>query len=116
MKVEHKLDFKLTKDSPQLALMGKLWGVCCEYFEEDVLCYNGIVLYNHNKTKHNNTMSILYGIYCMCWWYVFRCQLIDFHGPTKDGFHPVLFEWVRDYFKKDSEYKPPLYLQHQGEL
>ena len=29
--VEHILDFELTKDTPYLALTGKLWGVCCEY-------------------------------------------------------------------------------------
>ena len=45
----------------------------------------------------------------------FRCQLFDFHAPTgKDGTHPRLFEWVRDYFRKDTDFKSPLYLQHQG--
>ncbi|XP_023931543.1 zinc finger with UFM1-specific peptidase domain protein [Lingula anatina] len=44
-----------------------------------------------------------------------KCQLLDFHAPTgPDGTHPKLFEWVRDYFKKTADFKPPLYLQHQG--
>lgn len=44
-----------------------------------------------------------------------KCQLVDFHGPAgKDGTHPRLFEWVRDYFHDTIDFKPPLYLQHQG--
>jgi len=43
-----------------------------------------------------------------------KCQLVDFHAPSKDGQHPRLFEWVRDYFKQDVDFIPPLYLQHQG--
>ena len=35
--------FKLTKK--YLALMGKLWGVCCEDFEENWPHHNGIALY-----------------------------------------------------------------------
>ena len=27
---QHKADIELRKDTPYLALMGKLWGVCCE--------------------------------------------------------------------------------------
>ncbi|XP_071801449.1 zinc finger-containing ubiquitin peptidase 1-like isoform X2 [Asterias amurensis] len=65
-----------------------------------------------------------------------KCQLIDFHTPSGAGStHPVLFEWVRDYFGRTETgtslrlrllgnnslkassiqtCKPPLYLQHQG--
>ncbi|XP_071439130.1 zinc finger-containing ubiquitin peptidase 1-like [Hetaerina americana] len=44
-----------------------------------------------------------------------RCQLVDFHRPTSvDGSHPEMFSWVFQYFQKNDEFKPPLYLQHQG--
>ncbi|XP_068210072.1 zinc finger-containing ubiquitin peptidase 1-like isoform X3 [Palaemon carinicauda] len=44
-----------------------------------------------------------------------RCQLIDCHRPTgSDGTHPELFQWCLEYFSKASEFKPPIYLQHQG--
>lgn len=43
------------------------------------------------------------------------CQLVDFHQPTDpDGSHPELFSWVLQYFQRQEEFKPPLYLQHQG--
>ena len=41
----HKSDTELTKDTPYLALPGKLWGVCCEDLGENWPCYNGIALY-----------------------------------------------------------------------
>ncbi|XP_014260932.1 zinc finger with UFM1-specific peptidase domain protein-like [Cimex lectularius] len=44
-----------------------------------------------------------------------RCQLVDFHRPTHvSGSHPDLFRWVIDYFSAFDDFKPPLYLQHQG--
>lgn len=44
-----------------------------------------------------------------------RCELIDFHRPTSsDGSHPQLFNWILQYFQKTDDFKPPLYLQHQG--
>lgn len=44
-----------------------------------------------------------------------RVQLLDFHVPSApDGGHPALFQWVLDYFQKQEEFKPPIYLQHQG--
>ncbi|XP_065339015.1 zinc finger-containing ubiquitin peptidase 1-like isoform X2 [Cloeon dipterum] len=44
-----------------------------------------------------------------------RCQLVDFHRPTApDGSHPEMFNWALQYFQKNDEFKPPLYLQHQG--
>ena len=48
--------------------------------------------------------------------FLFRYLLIDFHRPTSvDGkLHPALFDWVKEYFQKPSEFKPPLYFQHQG--
>ena len=42
---KHKSDFKLTTDTPYLALTGKLWGVCGEEFWENWLRYNGTALY-----------------------------------------------------------------------
>lgn len=43
-------------------------------------------------------------------------RLIDFHRPTSDDGkqHPALFDWVKQYFQEPSEFKPPLYFQHQG--
>ncbi|XP_031787224.1 zinc finger-containing ubiquitin peptidase 1 isoform X3 [Nasonia vitripennis] len=44
-----------------------------------------------------------------------RCQLVDFHRPTSsDGGHPEMFKWVLHYFQRNDDFKPPLYLQHQG--
>ncbi|EFX87845.1 hypothetical protein DAPPUDRAFT_311838 [Daphnia pulex] len=45
-----------------------------------------------------------------------RYRLIDFHRPTSDDGkqHPALFDWVKQYFQEPSEFKPPLYFQHQG--
>lgn len=44
-----------------------------------------------------------------------RCQLIDCHRPTgPDGTHPELFKWCLDYFSSPADFKPPIYLQHQG--
>lgn len=42
-------------------------------------------------------------------------EIIDFHCPTAtDGSHPLMFEWILDYFNKGQIVTPPLYLQHQG--
>lgn len=43
-----------------------------------------------------------------------RCQLIDVHRPSADGLHHKMFDWIRNYFRKNENFKPPLYLQHQG--
>lgn len=44
-----------------------------------------------------------------------KCQLVDFHRPTNsDGGHPEMFNWVLQYFQRCDDFKPPLYLQHQG--
>ena len=42
---ERKSDFKLTTDTQYIALVGELWGVYYENFEENWPCYNGITLY-----------------------------------------------------------------------
>ena len=42
---EYKSDFVATKDTPYLALTGELWGVFCEDFVENWLCYNSTALY-----------------------------------------------------------------------
>lgn len=40
---------------------------------------------------------------------------MDFHQPTDaDGSHPEMFSWVLRYFQRQDDFKPPLYLQHQG--
>ncbi|CAH1799125.1 unnamed protein product [Owenia fusiformis] len=44
-----------------------------------------------------------------------KCQLLDFHAPSgPNGSHPRLFQWVRDYFAAHTDFKPPLFFQHQG--
>lgn len=45
-----------------------------------------------------------------------RCQMIDFHKPSADGSHQEMFNWVLQYFQKNEDFKPPLYLQHQGNV
>ena len=42
---EHKSNTELTKDAPYLSLTCELWGVCCEEFRENYLCYNGSTMY-----------------------------------------------------------------------
>ena len=41
---EYHSDADSTKDTPNLVLMGKLWGVVCEYFLENWPSYNGTTL------------------------------------------------------------------------
>ena len=43
--VESESDFKITPDTPYLALTRELWGIYCEDFEEKWLRYNGTALY-----------------------------------------------------------------------
>ena len=43
--VERKSDFKLTTDTPYLALPGEPWGVHCEKLGENRPRYNGTALY-----------------------------------------------------------------------
>ncbi|GFT01299.1 zinc finger-containing ubiquitin peptidase 1 [Nephila pilipes] len=44
-----------------------------------------------------------------------KARLIDCHQPTgPNGTHPEMFAWVKEYFTKDEEFKPPVYLQHHG--
>ena len=35
-KALHKLQYALTTEAPYLALMGELWGVCCEDFYKKI--------------------------------------------------------------------------------
>ena len=37
--IEYRSAYELTKDTPYLALTGKLWSFLYEYFEEKLLCY-----------------------------------------------------------------------------
>ena len=51
---ESESDFRITIDTPYLALTGKLWDVYCEDFGENWRRYNGTALYNdpnHNTIK-----------------------------------------------------------------
>jgi len=46
-----------------------------------------------------------------------KTTLVDFHKPSgPDKTHPLLFAWVKAYFKKDrpADKAYPLYFQHQG--
>ena len=42
---EYKWEFKATKETPYLALMGKLWGVFCDDLGENWPYHNGTALY-----------------------------------------------------------------------
>ena len=46
--VEHKSELVFTTDTLYLPLMGELWGVCCEEFWKNWLCYNSTALYITN--------------------------------------------------------------------
>ena len=39
------IDFKITTDTPYLALTGELWSVCCKDIGENWPRYNGTALY-----------------------------------------------------------------------
>ena len=45
-----------------------------------------------------------------------RCEIVDFHKACgANNTHPLLMQWVKDYFQKgQGKFLPPLYLQHQG--
>ena len=53
-------------------------------------------LHNHNKAKHNKTVCIFLGIYCICWRYAYiksfscHCQKYIWVGLRKCGCH---FTW-----------------------
>ena len=47
---QDKSEFKVTKDTPYLALTGELYGVCCEDISENWPRYNGSALYNETWT------------------------------------------------------------------
>ena len=42
---ESESDFRITTDTPYLALTDELWGVYCEDIGENWPCYNGTALY-----------------------------------------------------------------------
>uniref|UniRef100_A0A914XHQ7 Zinc finger-containing ubiquitin peptidase 1 n=1 Tax=Plectus sambesii TaxID=2011161 RepID=A0A914XHQ7_9BILA len=44
-----------------------------------------------------------------------RTKIVDFHRPTGTGSsHPMMFQWIWDYFGSGADFIAPLYLQHQG--
>jgi len=48
-------------------------------------------------------------------WMNIRARIVDFHKGDKDNTHPLLFEWVENYFTTNSGKDTcPLYIQHQG--
>ena len=53
---KRKSDFKLTTDTPYLALPGELWGAYYENLEENWQLYNGTALYlEENRPWYNDT-------------------------------------------------------------
>ena len=44
-KSEYKSEYGPTKDTPHLTLMGELWSVFCQDFQENWLRYNNTTLY-----------------------------------------------------------------------
>ncbi|XP_063773267.1 zinc finger-containing ubiquitin peptidase 1 isoform X2 [Pseudophryne corroboree] len=63
-------------------------------------------------------------IYCLLTSLKIKCRILDFHKPSStSGTHPLLFEWVLNYYAPDASEtggkvwcssKPAIYLQHQG--
>ncbi|XP_069091458.1 zinc finger-containing ubiquitin peptidase 1 isoform X2 [Pleurodeles waltl] len=61
-------------------------------------------------------------IYSLLTFLNLKCCIVDFHKPTGPaGTHPLLFQWVLNYFSSDGDCqkvictsKSPIYLQHQG--
>ncbi|XP_077145633.1 zinc finger-containing ubiquitin peptidase 1 [Ranitomeya variabilis] len=63
-------------------------------------------------------------IYCLLTSLRLKCRILDFHRPSSPtGTHPLLFEWVLNYYASDTRgaggkvvcsSKPAIYLQHQG--
>lgn len=63
-------------------------------------------------------------IYCLLTSLHLKCRILDFHKPSSSsGTHPLLFEWVLNYYSSDAcqatgnvtwSTKPAIYLQHQG--
>ncbi|KAG9493393.1 hypothetical protein GDO78_001352 [Eleutherodactylus coqui] len=62
-------------------------------------------------------------IFCLLTSLRLKCQVLDFHTPSgPSGTHPLLFEWVQNYYASDTRgaegkivrtSKPAIYLQHQ---
>ncbi|XP_066923097.1 zinc finger-containing ubiquitin peptidase 1-like [Clytia hemisphaerica] len=47
-------------------------------------------------------------------WMNIRARIVDFH-KSQNNLHPLMFQWVKDYFTQNSDEQiPPLYIQHQG--
>ncbi|KAM8952987.1 zinc finger-containing ubiquitin peptidase 1 [Pelodytes ibericus] len=63
-------------------------------------------------------------IYCLLTSLQLKSQILDFHKPSSSsGTHPLLFEWVLNYYSSDTPCgngrvvctsRPAIYLQHQG--
>ena len=53
------LPFELTKDTPYLALSGELWSVFYEYFNRNLSCYKGFLLYTKGAETSNNYCGVI---------------------------------------------------------
>ena len=56
---DYQSDAGSTKDTPHLTLMGKPWGVFCEYFWENWPRYDGTALYFTSMKTQPPTWSIV---------------------------------------------------------
>ena len=45
--LEHRPDFELNIDTQYHTPLGELWGIHCDYFVENLLCYNGTTVSMH---------------------------------------------------------------------
>ena len=66
------LPFELTKDTPYLALSGKLWSVFYEYFNRNWSCYKGFPLYLKSLLMDDKDQHSLYH----------ACSPFHWHGLT----------------------------------
>ena len=55
-------------------------------------------LHNHNKAKHNKTVCIFLGIYCMCTWFVWakwlQCSSPSFVLPRRKNVHDFGYHYI----------------------
>ena len=73
---ERKSDFKLTTDTPYPTLMGELWGVYYEDFEEIWPLYNGTTLF---------FFCFFFQFTCHCHWSAHNSNIRVYAQPMRDG-------------------------------
>ena len=84
--VESESDFKITPDTPYLALTRELWGIFGEDFEEKWLRYNGTALYMYIRdmwrvTFHNDILVSL--IFNFSLHVTARCRVDSRFAPSQ---------------------------------